>query len=327
MALPASGEISVSDILTELGLDPANPDTNLQGLERGDFGAINTNNAASDRPDGNTPYAMSEWYSYDHNAAPAYSNTHYVTLDGVNDYVGGSWSGLSNLVTNDWSISCWIQNNESSGTNMTLWDFNSTAFGSGNNNNRVFLSYSTSLNRFVLRVRSNATNFDRQWALHSNNGATGTGTNSSVKWTSSNQGNVNSDGFCHLVATYDSSQTTGASAFKLYWNGTELTSQAVANSGTRTSFTAANVALGAGISNTTAAGTCNIGMDEWALYTDVLSSSEVSTLYNSGTIVSPHTLHTNNLQEVVQFGASNAVNRYGTAFGGSVVGGSTGTYA
>ena len=327
MALPASGKISVSNILTELGLDNENPDTNLQGLERGSFGAINQNNAEADRPDGSAPHSLSEWYSYDHSATPAYSNTHYVSLDGVNDYVGGSWSGLSNLVNNDWSISCWVQNNESSNTNMQIWDLSAASFNSGNNNNRVFLSYSVNLNRLVLRVRSNATNFDRQWALHSNNGATGTGTNSGVKWTSSNQGNVNGDGFCHLVCTYDASQSTGASAFKIYWNGSELTSQAAANSGTRTSFTAANIALGAGISNTTAAGTANISMDEWALYTDVLSSSEVTTLYNSGTIVSPHTLHTNNLQEVVQFGASNAVNRYGTAFGGSIVGGSTGTYA
>jgi len=327
MALPASGQISVSDILTELGLDSQNPDTNLQGLEQGDFGAINTNNAASDRPDEADPYAMSEWYSYDHNATAPYSNTHYVSLDGVNDYVGGSWSGLSDLVNNDWSISCWVQNNESSNTNMVLWDFNATTFNSGNNNDRVFLTYSVNLNRLVLRVRTNGTNFDRQWALHSNNPATGTGTNSAVKWTSSNQGNVNSYGFCHLVCTYDASQSTATDAMKIYWNGTELTTQATANNGTRTSFTTANVALGNAVSNTTAAGASNIDMDEWALYTDVLSSSEVTTLYNSGTIVSPHTLHTNNLQEVVQFGASNAVNRYGTAFGGSVVGGSTGTYA
>ena len=322
MALPASGQISVSDILTELGADPAQPDANLQSIENGDFGTINTYNTAANRPNGSPPHSMSEWFSYDHNAS---INTHYVSLDGVNDYVGGNYNNFQALVNNDWSISCWVQNNESSGTNMTIWDFNSTAFESGNNNNRVFLSYSNNLNRFVLRVRSNAANFDRQWALHSNNGATGTGTSSGTKWTSSNRGNVNSNNFCHLVATYDASQSTGASAFKLYWNGTELTSQAAANNGTRTNFNVTNLALGAGISNTTAAGTCNIGMDEWALYQDVLTSSEVSTLYNSGNIANPNTLLSTNLHEVVSFADRDpdTLNGY---FDATIQGGSTISY-
>ena len=95
----------------------------------------------------------------------------------------------------------------------------------------------------------------------------------------------------------------------------------------RTAFTVANCCIGNAISSTTSAGACKVDMDEWAFYTDILTSSEATTLYNSGTIVSPHTLLTNNLQEVVQFGASGDVNTYGSAFGGAVDGGSTGTYA
>lgn len=328
MALPASGQISVSDILTELGADPANPDTNLRGLENGDFGAINTNNAAADRPNGSPPHSLSEWYSYDHNATPPYSNDYYYSGDGVNDYATGLWGGYQALVNNDWSISCWIRNNESTKINMTLWDFNSnTTINNGSNANRVFLQYVGSFNRLQARVRSNSANFDRSWALHDNSSATGV-SNSSTGWTSSQRGNVNSDNFCHLVVTYDASQSTGASAFKVYWNGTELTTQAAATNGTRTNFNSGRMMLGAAINNTTGTGNANVDIDEWALYKDILTSSEVSTLYNSGTIASPHTLHTNNLHEVVQFGASNAFNLYSTNITSPTIsGGSTNSYA
>lgn len=328
MALPASGQISVSSILTELGLDNQNPDTNLRGLENGDFAAINQNNDAADRPDGNPPHSLSEWYSYDHNATPPVSNTHYYSNDGVNDYATGLWGGYQDLVDDDWSISCWIKNNESTGTNMTLYDLSLyTTVDNGNNTNRVFLNYNTSLNRLIARVRSNGANFDRQWALHSNNSATGTGTNSGVKWTSSNRGNVNGDGFCHLVLTYDASQSTAASAFKMYWNGSELTSTAVSNNGTRTTFNAARMMLLANINDTDNAGNTNADIDEWALYKDVLTSSEASTLYNSGVIAPPQSLHTDNLHEVVSFGASNAFNTYSTNITSATIsGGSTVAY-
>jgi len=304
MALQSSGQIKISEIKTELGSSS---------------NSLATLSTAAGK---SAPHAISEFYGYS-----AYSNTHYATFDGVNDYAGGTWSGQTDLVNSDWSVSFWIRNNETTNTNMQIWDFNATAFNSGNNNDRVFLSYSQNVNRLVLRVRTNAQNFDRQWALHSNNGATGTGTNSGVKWTSSNRGNVNSDGFCHIVCTYDASQTSPSNAFKIYWNGTELTSQANALSQGRTAFTPANCCIANAVSNTTSAGACKVDMDEWAFYSDVLTSSEASTLYNSGTIVSPHTLHTNNLQEVVQFGASNTLNTYGNDFGGSIVGGSTTAYS
>lgn len=304
MALQSSGQISISDIKTELG---------------NSSGSLTTLSVAAGK---SAPHGMKEFYGYS-----AYSNTHYASFDGVNDYAGGTWSGQTDLVNSDWSVSCWVRNNETSNTNMVLWDFNAAGFNAGNNNNRVFLTYSQNVNRLVLRVRSNAQNFDRQWALHSNNSATGTGTNSSVKWRSNNRGNVNSENFCHLVCTYDASQSNPSNAFKIYWNGTELTSQANALNQGRTAFTAANAVIANAVSNTTAAGAAKVDMDEWAFYSDVLTSSEASTLYNSGTIVSPHTLHTNNLQEVVQFGASGALNTYGNDFGGTVEGGSTGSYS
>ena len=80
MPLPSSGVISVDDIYQELG------NTNIAGaggvslsaLEGGAFGTINTNSA--NRPNGIAPNAMSEWYSYDHNAGASLTGYNSSTL-------------------------------------------------------------------------------------------------------------------------------------------------------------------------------------------------------------------------------------------------------
>jgi hypothetical protein len=143
------------------------------------------------------------------------------------------------------------------------------------------LTYSQSLNRLIARIRTNSTNFDRQWPLHDNSA---TGINSSAKWKSSARGNVNSDGFCMITITYDASLTNAANAFKLYWNATECTSQSNANNGTRTAINATKGKIGENIHLTNSAGNATLDYDEIKIYNKVLSSSEVTTLYNSGVI-------------------------------------------
>ena len=85
MAVPSSGEISLFGIAKELELDTYSssiplptytsfyqgPPFPLSDMSTGGggFDTINTNNPATDRPDGSTPHAMSEFYSYDHDAA------------------------------------------------------------------------------------------------------------------------------------------------------------------------------------------------------------------------------------------------------------------
>lgn len=90
MAVPSSGSLSMQDIACEKVFDNYNHPTDGLGLsQRAGIGAIsladlstsgnsngsgtsfeanNTNNAASDRPDGSQPHKMSEFYSYDHDA-------------------------------------------------------------------------------------------------------------------------------------------------------------------------------------------------------------------------------------------------------------------
>lgn len=297
MALQSSGAIKMSEINTELGRS-SSATVSLDSAESGTYATINT--ASPSFPSDARPASMSEWYSYDHSYS-AYSNDYYYINDGVNDYIQGTWEGQTSLANNDWSISFWVKQMQSTASSQQFWDFNANGtVGSGNTNNRVFLQYNASLNRFIARIRTNSTNFDRQWALHSNNSVTGTGSTSSDTWTATNRGNVNSDGFTHITVTYDSSQSTATAALKIYWNGSELTSQAVANNGTRTNNTLGNLCLCAAQHNVTS-GVANVHFDEWAFYNDLLTSSEVTALYNSGTIVSAHTINTNNIQEAVQF--------------------------
>ena len=93
MAVPSSGSLSMQDIACEKVFDNYNHPTDGLGLsQRANIGAIsladlsssgnsngsttsfeanNTNNAASDRPDGSAPHSMSEFYSYDHDATAA----------------------------------------------------------------------------------------------------------------------------------------------------------------------------------------------------------------------------------------------------------------
>jgi len=221
-----------------------------------------------------TNIEMSHWYG---------ANTGYVSNDGVNGSIQGGWTRGSsyNMVSNDWSIVCWVRMKSSTKKNQNFWDFNTST--APNSNNRIFLQYSANLNRLVARVRTNSTNFDRQWALHSNSGVTGI-TNSSTGWTTGQRGNVNSENWTMLTVTYDASQTTGANAFKMYWNAGELTSQAASNNGSRTNFTQATLGVCDAIHNTPSAGCANIDIDEWKYFETVLSSTNVSTLYNSGTI-------------------------------------------
>jgi len=64
MALTASGQLSLGDIATEMGVSLSNVSLTTQSTT-----GINTNSTS--KPDGSTPHAISEFYSYDHSASPS----------------------------------------------------------------------------------------------------------------------------------------------------------------------------------------------------------------------------------------------------------------
>jgi len=65
MPLPSSGEISFSDINTELG-QSSDAELSIDDAAQGNVSTINTNSANT--PDSSTPHSISEWYGYDHSA-------------------------------------------------------------------------------------------------------------------------------------------------------------------------------------------------------------------------------------------------------------------
>ncbi len=81
MAVPSSGELSLSEIFAELyandyggwsnyeydGYTPSLLNLSTGGDPPDE--AINTNNDADDRPDESAPHSMSEFYGYDHDAS------------------------------------------------------------------------------------------------------------------------------------------------------------------------------------------------------------------------------------------------------------------
>jgi len=81
MAVPSSGELSLGKIYNEVDVDDYNginsepTNLTLKGLEIGNYETINT--SSSSYPDGSAPYAMSEWYDYDHDASSSPSGTDY----------------------------------------------------------------------------------------------------------------------------------------------------------------------------------------------------------------------------------------------------------
>lgn len=303
MALPSTGEISIGDIKTEFS---------------GSVGSLEKYSVAAGK---SVPHAISEFYSYSFTR----TNTYYYDNDGVNDYVKGTWSGQTSLHNNDWSVSFWVRQNQTSKSSQQFWDFNANStLNSNDTTNRVFLQYLGSSNRLLIRLRTSATNFDKQWNLHNNSSVTGI-TSSTTGWTTAQRGLTNIDDMCMITVTYDSSQTTAASAFKIYWNDGELTNYASSSSGTRSAATFASLSLCAAQHNISG-GNANIDMDEWSFYNDVLTSGEVTTLYNNGISKAADTLHTDNLSEAVSFGASNTLDTYASNYSGTITGGSTVAY-
>lgn len=91
MALQASGQISFADINTELGRS-STAQIGINEAEAGTYGAIKQ--ASAQKPNGSTPNAIDEWYSYNHSAA---YNTFMVVV--ATSATGGSTCGLSIIRT------------------------------------------------------------------------------------------------------------------------------------------------------------------------------------------------------------------------------------
>ena len=135
MALPSSGVISVSDILTEGQVNPSDT-ASLKQLAQGAIFTINTNSPSY--PSSTAPFAMSDWYGYNHSASPVTPSLYYWLGDGVNDTLRFT-NHSSNLFgsNDDFSYSGWFRVDETSNQMQWLGSFGEA---SPSNANQIFYS-------------------------------------------------------------------------------------------------------------------------------------------------------------------------------------------
>jgi hypothetical protein len=281
MALQSSGQIKMSELNIEFGLQETRL-LRLKDASDGTVATINTANASTDRPDGTAPHAISEFYSYDHSASSVTDSDYYWLGDGVNDTLRFT-NHSSNLFgsNDDFSYSGWFRVDETSNQMQWLGSF-SEASPSGSN--QIFIQYNPTSARMQLRFRyGGGGNFhQRFWSIYSTNNTSITGVNSNG-WYSTNRGNVNSEGFVHLVFTRDNSNTA-SSGMNLYWNGTKLPESIQFNSRSLTTFNIRSVAIGDAVgSSPNNASVFKGGIDQVSVYSKTLTQAEVTALYNSGT--------------------------------------------
>ena len=177
-------------------------------------------------------------------------------------------------------------------TNIHFLAMNDGSSTARNRQIRVF--YNESNNRLEFRIGSDTNNRSVNfWPLHSHLSATGLpGSSASQYWSSSNRGNVNGNNYTHLVITKGTGTTLAASNIAAYWNGSKL-GNAFYSSGNNfgtvsMSSDARKVALGSNANNLEKSGNNNeTKYNVLTIFNKELSASEVTTLYNSGTPVSP----------------------------------------
>jgi len=296
MALQSSGQISINDIKTELG---------------NSSGSLNTLSVAAGKA---APHAMSEFYGYAN-----YSNLKYYENDGTGDYISGSTGSAPFTInsTQDLAISMWVRPQNTADQNHLMINFSNTT---SDGNNRLFISYTASVNRIITRVRTNSSNFDRQFALHDNSAQTGLTTTNA--WSANNRGNANSDGWINLTVTYDASQSNAEAAFKLFWNGSECTSTAASSNGSRGSIAATNYKIGENIHSTNSGGNAFMDFDEIKVYDRIISSEAITNIYNSGVIADSSQTSSTNLITEWTFEGSNAADsnsRYTSSITGGTI--------
>lgn len=184
-----------------------------------------------------------DYLQFDASIAPSFSNTYSIDLDGTNDYMEIGSSSLTDGLST-LTVSMWF--NQPVFNNKNLFGNRS----SGGINGQV---YGHDLYFFIagdgfLRVDPGV--------------------------------NIAVDTWHHIAFVFDGSQSASADKIKGYFNGSELTQLSNSITGSSTTSTTANLFVGSDTLVTTA--TWNGLIDEFALFNSALSSSDVTSIYNSG---------------------------------------------
>lgn len=278
MALQSSGAISLGDINVELGRS-ANTYIEAKSAVRGVYGTINTN--SEKYPNDSAPCSMSEWYSYDHTATAGWSLSKSILHDGVNDWSRQSGASYGNI--------CEIFN--SGGTIIVAFKCTGTTSYSnqyiangahGGGNNWIFTAHNFSGSEFQIRFRHDFSGNNYISEPHASSGQRPFGLN---KW-------------YFVCITYDNGATSNnATWYYGNYSGTSLTTvtspvEITTPTGTKNTNVAQYPALSGGKGAVIRPFKGNITLvGGWS---DILTSGEVTTLWNSG---APYQFsnHSNNL--------------------------------
>ena len=251
MAVPSSGAISLAGIRAELATNTYNASATTQAsllqCSNGTVATINTANASSDRPDGSAPHSMAEFSAYYHDLS-SFSDDIRFDFDGTNDYL--TRSPISGLETTG-SVSAWVKLD------------------------------SMSANGFIFQIREEE-GTNNQIILLWNNGSGVIRGNVKFAGTTnvvdSGSGLENDGNWHHVVLTWASGSKTSANNItRIYIDGSQTDSDAIGNTW---NGTAGELVIGR--NSIQSNGYFNGHMNDYAIFDDVLTSSEVSAIYNSG---------------------------------------------
>jgi len=132
MALPSSGTLSISDILTE-GKVSASQTATMQGLVSGDYFTINTSSPSY--PPRTVPHLMSDWYGYG-NAPQSVDLMVYIKHE-ISNIVANFWGGVVTYTLRS-TIQIVLDSNDPQGAySYSLWNMPSPMSVSYNYNLRV----------------------------------------------------------------------------------------------------------------------------------------------------------------------------------------------
>ena len=256
MAVPSSGAISLAGIRAELATNTYNASatttSSLKELSDGTTATINTANDASDRPDGNTPHAMTEFYAYDHDLSGFNDNISF-DFDGTNDFLHLAAGNIGTDIETTGSVSMWFKL-DSMSANGLLWQIHAEE----GTDNQLFILWNNAAGVIRGNVKLGGT----------------------ANLVDSGAGLENDGNWHHVVMTWNTGQKSAANNIvRLYIDGSQTDTDAIGNTWNdgsgHTGFTI-------GKNNLQNNAFLNGHLDDMAFFSDVLTSSEVSAIYNSG---------------------------------------------
>ena len=305
MAIPSSGTISLAGIRAEITTNTYNASatvvTGLGEASTGTYGTINTGNDPSDRPNGSVPHAMSEFYAYDHDLN-VFNNTKSVSRSltgGTGQSIHFTSDDYSYMVEGDnWTISFWVRVGWTSALNTNIHLLTSHVQPEEGNATyqlsdgiRIYFDEPTGKLFAAYGSKTTSSNGKQKrisFTLASNSSVTGIG---ATGWNSSARGNTGDDNFTMITLTHAANRSSSTDDLKVYWNAAELSTRAVVNNDTLAVAMDSETDRLWSIGSNGKWGTndqIKSGNAAETEYTDIsfwniaLSSSQVSTMYNSG---------------------------------------------